>query len=311
MTKEIIKMIYVVLCPLLLLTCERRPLLEQENNDGAFVRINIDWSGMNTKPEHLKLVFYPVDKSSPIFRYINPDGEVIQVPYGTYNIILYNWRTNNDVQNLKFEQEDNFTFFKAYTGFVKLKTFTDEVIAQPDSLCTWSSGNRVYSISTNDKKKYSSDGDAISLTDNITINTELKLMVKSYDFFIPVSNLKCIGGAEAIITGAACCNNIHDGSIQGKGNNIQVGVRPSKDGVRCHFTTFGFTQADQYTFILHLILSNGEIIKYTKDISTDIKKGVISDFSSPIEIKCPELSNGGFTDPGIEDWNDMGDNIII
>lgn len=55
------------------------------------VRVNIDWTNFGVEPSGATILFYPEDGSAPYeFKTHNVDSEVVSVPAGFYNVLVFN-----------------------------------------------------------------------------------------------------------------------------------------------------------------------------------------------------------------------------
>lgn len=305
----------LLLLSILSVGCERRPL-DGEYNQGTSVQVKISWESIPQKPEYLKILFYPVNGGPAIFRYLeNINGESISVPYGEYYVLFYNWRNNGDVQSIQFADENNYTTFRAYTNPVKLTLFADTIIAQPDSLYTWSSVNKIVSSpSRNGQTLRATDTRTIAIHPSdtiIVINTQPVSQVRSYSFFIPVNTLACVNRAEASITGTSRYMYMASREVSSNSYTLSVTVSRAAGGVKCSFLTFGFIPNEEYLFTIKFSLSDGSIVQQSANLTKQIQAGVIENFTDTIQIVCPESNSGGFNNPSIGDWKNEYDDIKI
>lgn len=298
-----IKTFLLFLSAIILSGCERREL-DYEYNEGIAVPIKIDWRHTTEKPEHIKISFYGAENGTLVSSfYINPDNDTITIPYGDYRVVLYNWRSDSDMQYIKFENEMYFTQLRARTDFIANSLFPGNILVQPDSLFCWSSKDNIISVNKkNDSIIQTKNSNALSI---IPVS-----MVSSYDFFIPVSGLKYIKRAEAVISGMARYKTLSNQQAVGTGYNMSVSLIPASNKINCHFSILGTVKGEAHILAIKFILINGEMIELNYDLSKDIQAGIIREFTDTVFIPHIE-GDGGFSEPEIGDWGDISDEIIF
>ena len=294
----------LLLSTALLSSCERRPLDEDYYN-GAMVQVNIDWGTITPQPEHIKMWFYPTASGSPVFRFISSQGEQIQVPYNTYHALLYTWRSNSDMQTIKFEGNDSDTTFRAYTDFSSLKSFSTAPLMQPDSLYAWNCGNDIIAID----RTGNTQGAVVRQGNTIIINTKPKSLVYKYSFFIPVDGLEYTTGANAAMSGVARYKNVYTQELSAEPHNMMVTVSQEGEGIRCSFSVLGFVPNESHKLTINFGLIDGTVFTHEEDLSEAARRNMLRDLTKPIVI--PRVSGGGFKDPGISDWQEIVQPIEI
>lgn len=281
--------------------CKRRDL-NYEYFKGAQVNINMDWGNTNPKPEHLRLLLYPVEGETPLSYYIEPDGQNINVPYGTYRSLLYNWRSNGDTQYITFENIGDYKQIRAGTRLLSSLFFEDGVLVQPDSLYCWSSGEELFVLTpANSVQTRAGNG----------LNIRPRSLVKSYDFHIPATGLKYVKSAEAAVSGMSRYLMLYTGDVDPAEYRMSVTMTPQSDRIECHFSILGYVPDAVHTLEVKFKLIDGTSFEVTYDITQEVKDGTILNNKAPINIPKVTGSENGFTNPEIGGWEEMEDDIVF
>lgn len=147
--KQLLPLIIIVV----LLGCKRREMSEESYVLTALIPINIDWSEAKLDPDNdpqddvysASAWFYSQDDDSQdviIKRLTNPSGDTIELPVGTYSVLIFN-NTINDFANIEFRGTDSFDSFEAYSSSDTQSIFYSKAdgtstSVKPDILATWS-----------------------------------------------------------------------------------------------------------------------------------------------------------------------------
>ena len=272
-----------------------------KDGDGGLVRININWSAIVERPEHVRLALYPTSGEEPLEYYIDPSGGQVTIPYGSYHVLAYNWRSNKDTQRIQFGGKNKFETMQAYTDLLQGSLFGENVIQQPDELANWSSNVDILTINRPD-----CDDD----WEDLVLNIYPLQMVNTYDFYIPATGLQYVRSAEAILTGVSRYKTLHNGEADATSYSVSVSMTPSTGKIEFHFSAFGFVPQEDYMLKIKFILIDGSVFEYTRNMKEDIarKNRAINDL-----IVIPEVvgETGGFEEPEINDWKEVSEDIPI
>jgi len=285
---------------LILTGCHGRRTI-YEYGDGGMVEVKINWSAIEEKPEHVRLALYPQSGEAPLEYYIDPSGEQLTIPYGSYHVLVYNWRSNKDTQRIRFSGENKFETMQAYTDLLQGSMFGDNVIQQPDDLVNWSSNPNILTLNRPD-----CDDD----WEDIALNIYPEQMVNTYDFYIPATGLQYVRSAEAILTGVSRYKTLYNGDVDPTSYSVSVSMTPSTGKIEFHFSAFGFVPQEDYILKIKFRLIDGSIFEYTYNMKEDIDKRNKA-INSLIAIPEVAGETGGFEEPNIEDWKEVSEDIPI
>lgn len=283
--------------------CRRRPL-DYDYYSGTEIRVDIDWGAVIYRPEHVRLLLYPEKGGNPLSYYIDPSGDVITAPFGSYRVLLYNWRSNEDIQSIRFDKENEYEQIHAYTDFRAGSVFPGEVLIQPDSLACWSGGSSIFRVSKPDNDCEPGNGRPV-------LNTRPVSYVRKYEFFIPATGLQYVKSAEAAISGIARNKTLYDAKAGTTGHFMSVSMTAESEGIRFRFSAFGCVPNAKSILSIKFRLVDGSDYEVTYDLTRQICEGIAGDIGPPIVI--PEVSGdgGGFRDPSIGDWDEVYDDITF
>lgn len=314
---------------ILLSGCQRRELT-YDYEEGVAFRLEIDWSALKAgeeQPTHVKAIFFPVDGGKVEERYVNPEGGEIKVPAGTYNIIVYTWRTNTEGQTVQF-RGDSYETFEAYTEEkhqrlpVQRSETSVVVVPQPDAFYAWNSTSEPVEIS------YSKGLVQKNKTATVnTLNAIMKSMVQEYEFEINVRKAEDIRTMYVVLTEVFGSLPLGEGlpRIDHYGLLVQDVLRVGDIGeittYRCKAATFGFHDTDK-SFIINMTHTTGsgqqEIIDITEPIdergsgTTPFEKPiVVASKEDPVIVDKKEGDSGGFVPPTLGDWDEKDENIEL
>lgn len=126
---------------LALCSCERRELTYYEVSE---ITVMADWndSGLNEDEQQYgaTAIFYPRGGGEPkIFRMGDRSGEVVRLPMGVYDAVIFN-RSFNDFGNISFRGTNAYRTLEAYARKVEtrkddaFRTETRIIVSSPDEL---------------------------------------------------------------------------------------------------------------------------------------------------------------------------------
>lgn len=327
-THPLLHVLGLLFCLLVPAGCERRPLT-YDTEEGVPFRIELDWNALNgaEQPLYVKALFFPVDGGRAIERYVDPAGQEVNVPPGTYNIIVYTWRTNAAAQTVQF-RGDTYDTFEAYTQEKQQRLPLQRsetslaVVPQPDALYAWNSTDEPVEVSYTKGLTTRQAKSAHSLT------AAMQSMVREYQFEINVRNAEEINTLYAVLTHVYGSQPLGGGtaSEQTYGLLAQEVVRVSGNEevvtYRCRVKAFGFYPQEK-SFIINITNQSGsgqqEVIDITQPID-DRDNGlvpptdpiVVAPQEDPIVVeRSPVGGGGGFVPPTLDDWNKKDEDITL
>ena len=170
--KDIGQLLFVLFCPLLLMTgCSRRELLDDYPVSG--VRIALNWEGVTEKlPEGMQVIFYPKDgRGKKKSAYLSVTGGEVPVPPGHYSVVVYNY----DTETVLIRGEESYETIQAYTNLCKFGVAgTEKMVWGPDPL---------YVINIDDLDVRNSE-------ETLTLELKPMLVVRTYSFSIKAQGLR-------------------------------------------------------------------------------------------------------------------------
>lgn len=111
------RLVYILLCLMLVASCERRLL--EERPPGYTCRIEIDWSesfGEGNKPSGASVWLYPHDGSSAMFeRTADPDYIELSLGVGVYDVVVFNLTPSELSSTLGFRGTSDLSTLEVYT----------------------------------------------------------------------------------------------------------------------------------------------------------------------------------------------------
>lgn len=263
--------------------------------------IYIDWEGTTNIPEYLKFIYFSTDSDWVFTRYPeHTNKDTLEIPYGNYRVLLYNWRSNGDIQYIKFEQENSFENSKVRTDFKKSRLFSEEILFQPDSFFTWSSGEEIIPV-------FNNEGETTTRSNQALIIKPIQ-MVNFYDFFIPATGVQYVKKAEAVLSGVARYKLLHNQQTTGDPYLMSVDMHPQTDGIRFVFSAFGFIKNVPNILTIRLVLLDDTSLDFSYDLTQEILSGKITGPFDIINIPYAKGDNS-FGDPNIGDWQEVSENI--
>ena len=247
--KDIGQLLFVLFCPLLLMTgCSRRELLDDYPVSG--VRIALNWEGVTEKlPEGMQVIFYPKDgRGKKKSAYLSATGGEVPVPPGHYSVVVYNY----DTETVLIRGEESYETIQAYTNLCKFGVAAlEKMVWGPDPL---------YVINIDDLDVRNSE-------ETLTLELKPRLVVRTYSFSIKAQGLSNVSTVIGSVGGMA------DHYFLGKGYamcdacpiNIDLNVKGGKiEGV---FTTFGLPEVVISRAEIELpVMMNLMIIKVDKSV---------------------------------------------
>lgn len=262
--------------------------------------LHIDWGEITDKPEHLKFIFFSTENDWIFVRYPETNEDTLLVPYGNYRVLFYNWRSNGDTQYIQFEEEDSYYTAQAGTGFKKSMLFTEEVLMQPDYFFSWSSGENIVPVFNEKEQAGTRAGQALTVTPVQAVDF--------YDFFIPATGTQYVKRAEAVLSGSARYELLHNRQPTGKAYLTAVDMYPQTDGIRFRFSVFGFLPGVNNRLTVRFILLDNSTWEITYDLSRELPTGEIKGPFNPIHIPVIE-GESSFEDPDIGEWQEIFEDI--
>lgn len=320
-----------------MLSCERRPLEDQDFNTDIRVRVNVNaianvtMDVYNDKiplpkidPEVMHVLFFDKGTENVVSEaYINDisteegqtvfSGKLSIVP-GDYEMLIYNFGTESTL----IRDPRSFSKAEAYTNTVsdnilsryKSKTGENEaVVYEPDHLLVASSENEV-----------------IPYHQGVyTVHAEARSIVESYYLQIKVDGLQYVSGAQAFLSGMNSANFIaRNEKVEDPAATVYFNLVKSDDKgvpVICAvFNTFGRIEnsSNELAVTFDLRTTDGRTVKKTFDLSElFLSEACVKHhwllLDETITIDPPENpgTGGGGFEPDIDDWNEEHRDIEI
>lgn len=330
--QRIKSLILCLLCGALFLCgCERRELM-YEPQEGVPFRLTPDWSCLEEgeeAPQYMKALFFPVDGGAVVERFIPSDGSDIYVPEGEYQVILYNWRTNESTQTVQF-RGDTYDTFEAYVSPRNPVMTTRPDLSRlphPDrQLYGWNTGGDTLVVAGSSPvvRTRAASGDALT--------APMRSLVRSYLVAVDVTHAEYLEGISGVVTDVYSSIPLGGGSY-GEGRyamEAPVQRASTTDGVTryyCRVTTFGFFDDSAKTLDLTVTNTSGDTQRVSLDITDavgrvdlgqaqgDSPQVVAPPGGKPVDVPAPQETpsgpGGGFAPPALSEWEQEYGDIYL
>lgn len=299
-------MMGVVILILLMTACEHK-VLYYAIPQYRSLRVTFDWSRIvnHEKPEGMRVVFFPKNKSEEpwIFDFPYGEGRAIELPANDYQVVCYNY----DINNIGWKNTDS---YKTYTADSREVQTPDgqQACLTPSWLC----GDHIDLVSLKD----SPSEQAITL---VPMN-----MVSRYTY--EVNGLQ---GTERIADIRVSLSGMAGGLLMAENRHtdepsetLLFGGMVTGGQVKGGCYTFGWHQSRMEPIIFKLYIKSkwGKMYVLEQDVSQqvydvptmghlgDVHIIVCCDFEIPDDTG--EGSGAGF-DVGTDDWTDVNEDIIF
>lgn len=127
----------IMIITLAITSCIRQEL-DYNYSPNCNIRVAIDWSQSGLTTHGATALFYPQDGGKPITAIMSdPNGEIVRLPKGIYNIIVFN-QTMDEFSYLGFRGIESYATFEIFvkpaTNKGGNKAADESMIAHPDNL---------------------------------------------------------------------------------------------------------------------------------------------------------------------------------
>lgn len=313
-------------------SCERRELTYYEKSE---IIVTADWSESGlSEDEQVRgatLVFYPQDGGTPfIFRMGDRTQEIVRLPEGIYNIILFN-RSFDDFGNLAFRGQEKFETLEAYAK--KVETRTDEnsrtetriIIGTPDELAAGTMEGFTVTeemLGNYSKTTYGRSGNVVG-TDSYTLHLIPQKLTRKVIANIRVNGLNNIRTATCRLDGVAESVFLATGKPAAQHATQEFALTDLRfdegsyfEGrMTGQFETFGIRTGDDCNLRLDALLVDGKTTfteNYTnaKVSEKEDGEGVINIYVEVSTGKVPDVKPEGGSDSGFDvDVDGWGDDV--
>lgn len=333
---------------IIMMSCEHRELVDPIENH--YLRIYIDENIRNVtygfydetrdRPEHVRPLMLRVAFADPVTgeviadAYLREQGEDergyyihgnVFVPDGEYNMMVYNFGTNN----AQVRDEYNYYDIEAYTNFMSSRyyNFIPQMRTQLGKETPVHEPEHFY-LSTEEaikvKRKFNqvdtlrtANGDYFTATS----------IVKSYYLQVRVKGIRWASSAASLLTGMAGSVRLHDGNLNEDDpvnlyfmmTHTGLKQRSAGDDVILYttFNTFGKLPdtPSLYTLSMEFTKSDGSSQVEMVDITELFNSPIVKEkqwilLENEIVITPPEGPGGGMT-PGVDEWNEINEEIHL
>lgn len=299
--------------------------------------MDINWTEAQLKPNGVSIYAYNSDgtlyRQFPPFS--NPAGGYIELPVGTYNLIVFN-NTPDELSGIGFRGMDHWNTLETYlkprqstiASKGKLYTSTDEILAQhPDTLAVARITDFV--VTKQMVQLYHEKPRLDNNETTIVIKATPKRVISVVTIIARVKGLKYAAGPPwSKLSGLAESYSLGKGSYSEKPvshefllNNRQFDPGSTVNGtISKSFTTFGLrgdvTKASRsgYLFDIDFTLIDGQSYHpegFPRDVSDDINISIDLQINLDLlfELELPTAINGGEGEGvfavDVDGWNDV------
>lgn len=278
--------------------------LELDNNTPTNVKKSTDAHTAVTEPSHMVVCFYDVQTGAlKDLEYTGPYGGQLQVPPGTYNMVVYAF----DTEWTQVRRENNINTLEAFTSDItSMKSPFFSIIAKKDS--TSAPGPIIY---TPDHLLVAHKRVTIppfSLEEPVVvIEATASTIIETYEFKVTnITGIEYVSSVEAFITNQARSNFFGREELNTEPATIffDVDVSRKKGMFETNFTTFGKLPGESRSY-LNIVLydTSGKPFVVVTDITEQFTNPeniiVIED-----SIVIPAPPSGGIA-PTVEDWEEI------
>lgn len=294
-----------------LLSCEHKELC-LDHPHGAAVRITFDWTaiGSHALPEGMRVAFYPAGGGEP-WLFACPGGRdrLVELPAGRYRVLCY----NNDTEEIVWKNADGYNDLTADTPDATAPDGASDCLT-PDWLC----GDHSTGI--------------VDLSD-LQPGTETEVhftpvpMVCTYTFEVNgIRGLKYIADLRGSLSDmCGSLNMAADCLPEDLSECLLFGGTIGREQIKGGFYTFGPglhdpAHAEAHIFKLYLKSHRGKVYTLEADVTEQINRvpleghlhdvHLVVDFDYDVPEEPIGGGGGGF-DPGVDDWDDVNEEIIL
>lgn len=329
---------------LALCSCERRELTYYEVSE---ITVMADWNDSSLNEEEQQYgataIFYPRDGSEvKIFRMGDRSGEVVRLPIGVYDVVIFN-RSFNDFGNISFRGANAYRTLEAYARKVETRkddtsrTETRVIVSSPDELAVGTLegftvtedmlGN--YSQTTYGRATPSRTAEATSDKETFIVRLQPKKLTREVVAVLHVEGLNNIRSATCRLEGVAESVFLATGEVSP--HTVIQEFTPSTSGfvpgspfngtLTGTFEVFGFWASGNHHLHLDALLVDGRT-RYTDDYSqveVEEKDNGGGEIFLQVEVTTekipdvkPEGGSGSGFDVDVDGWGDeVGTDIPI
>jgi len=339
-----LKVLMLFVSTMIITTCERRPLEDDELPAAANFEVKIDWSKSNIDPDlneeihRVSFRFFSKDKKSYLFdRYL--EGEVkegeISIPLGKYSVIVFN--ESVDDQNTWWHGTINFTDINNYDNFAanavpydaaqRTKEFPfykplsgEQFIVAPIKLASWSIAD--FEVTENMLLVLQGKRPSYILTEeetdmiNALKNIVMRALTRPVNVTATVENAVSAQTTYTVMRGFS--NKVYMASGKTAKNPVSYlfllnGRRldaDKKNGTfNGSFLCFGRVPDsldESYKIAADILFVNGELYKPTTPLLFDVTNQVLPNYNTKVPIDLSIQYKLPYVEGGItvEDWDD-------
>lgn len=293
----------------LLAACNDNSSIANDKGESGLVKISFDWNGYRYIPPGMNIVFYPSDNTcitegydvaSPISCQIQYDGATTALPFGTYNVVLYNDYTNTFVYR-------NMEKFATASAF--LPDYNRQPLARRDSLHRNVTQPDI--LYTAHEKTSISDR-----SPNTSLHIRPQLATRNVSIHVDICNVGNVAMADGALCGVGGDFMLADGRASNDTCRILFPFRISNNGldadiriIPCH------NPANmQYTIELAFLLANNSVSigKYKYDVSTQLTTALANNTNNDTirvnidSITVDNVYSSGL-DASVDEWGNQID----
>ncbi|MCI2082474.1 MAG: DUF5119 domain-containing protein [Bacteroidales bacterium] len=277
------------------------------------VVVNIDWANAPESPSGSHVAFYDANDPTTFYYFdMEANGGEVEVPKGNYNVICF----NNDSETILYRDESSFDTYEAYTRTTSLQ----ETSFGAGASLPRSSADEDQDVVLCPTDFYRDMDDNVKLLENqvnyVYFQPDSAILTYTYEV-INIENINLATKCGAAISGIAGSMFLGSGELGTTKNVLPLDATISGDKVTGSFTLFGHdTGSSNKNYFTLYIWSPGGNFYATFDVTDQMDSypdqkhvHLIIDASG---IYIPEpISEGGGIEPGVNDWEDVNEDIIM
>ena len=320
--KRIVLHIFVLLCLMTAVSCERRDMFNE--NKGIYLRLEIDTVITNYTvkqlPETMRVMIYDSGtKGLKGYNFVGPEGGEIGIAPGGYDMLIYNFGTESTV----IRNDGSWDNIEAYTNPVSRFLLANVAVcfaknkADKPTRPTRPEGE-IVAYMPDHLFVARREGLQIPVrveNEVMIIDAEAKTVVESWTVSVrTVKGMQYIRSVSALITGMSESNRIarNERSLSPVTIYFDMDKDATNSRLTGRFETFGKI-ADQRSVLSVVVTdTSGGQYQYDFDLTEQFENNPAQHLSVETEIDVPEPSKGGGGfNPTVDEWEDISKDIEL
>lgn len=298
-----IKIIFTVLCVVLVSACEHKELC-YEHSSGKKIQVSFSWEHLSgKKPTDMRLFFYPLNTNNrlPVIFDLPGTGGIITLPRGEYEVVCFNVDTENILQ--KNESDIRTLELTTHENEWRKQKNTTTTMNPPEFLC------RDY------KERVKVEILNVHTDKALSLSFSPRQAISRLTFEITgIRNLVYAKGARGTLSGVASSLFVGTNRFSSESNAIAFDAKKEEDRIITgHFYFFGIAEGvdpdTPQSNVFTLFLNNGKVYTKAIDVTRLIHDVPLKDnfrdiyLKLNIDFEIPKPFSEGGLSPDVEKWD--------